>query len=67
MNAVPLDPGLLLQFFEGLLWVFVWAVVVLFGVELVCVAALWVLDGKNAKDFRSTPSPGREAAVPGSG
>jgi len=52
MNAVPLDAGLVLQFSENLLWALVYAVVVLLGVELVCVVALWVLDGKQGNASR---------------
>ena len=54
MNTVSLDPSLLPRFFEGLLWVLVWAVVVLFGVELVCVIARWILDAKQGSAVRPT-------------
>lgn len=67
MNAVSLDPNLLLQFFLGLLWAFVWVVVVLFGVELICVVALWFRDGREGGASPTKVSTGAEASVPGSG
>jgi len=54
MNAVPLDPSLPLQFFEGILWAIVWAVFVLCCAEVLCVVALWVLDGKQGSAVRPT-------------
>jgi hypothetical protein len=67
MNAVPLDPGLLLEFFESLLWAFFWGVVVLFGVELICIAVLWIRDGSKGGVSNPTPSNGAAASAPGSG
>jgi hypothetical protein len=55
------NPNLPLQFVEGVLWAFVWAVVVLFCAELVCVVALWFLDGKRESASRPAQSIGKEA------
>jgi hypothetical protein len=60
------NPNLPLQFVEGVLWAFVWAVVVLFCAELVCVVALWFLDGKResapSRDLGGQDLPARAAA-----
>lgn len=62
MTAIPLNPNLLLQLLEGLLWAIVWAVAVLFAVECICLVALWLRDARRKCGSHSAAPKNAQAA-----